>query len=334
MLKIMRKATGVKTKMNNKNKWNEIYDVEHPPLVSFGEGELLTIYDSSSFGVASNYTTLKRVLLHRPCEDLEAVKKNPAWWLWDGVPDLEKSRSEWDSFTAILAKNGVEVELLGKGYQGCAKSYFMRDPATMTPWGAIISRMALTQRWGEEQHVAKKLWEMNIPVLMMVTGNGTFEGGNYIPLDEYTVILGRGIRSNDVGIRQVQNLLDLMNLESIVVDVPAYLEHYGGYVHVDVCLNPIDKDLALVYPPGLPYWFLEDLKNRGFDMIEVEREEVLRMGTNVLPLGKKKVILPAGNPIVKKRLEEVGMKIIEISMNELMKGGGGPRCITMELLRI
>jgi len=68
-------------------------------------------------------------------------------------------------------------------------------------------------------------------------------------------------------------------------------------------------------------------------MIEVEREEVLRMGTNVLPLGKRKVILPAGNPIVKKRLEEIGMKIIEIGMNELMKGGGGPRCITMELLR-
>ncbi|MFX1266077.1 MAG: arginine deiminase family protein, partial [Promethearchaeota archaeon] len=107
----------------------------------------------------------------------------------------------------------------------------------------------------------------------------------------------------------------------------------GGFVHVDVCMNPIDKDLVLVYPESLPYWFLNELRDRGFDMLEVVREETLRLGTNVLPLEAKKVILTSGNPIVKRRLEDVGVKVIEIGMNELMRIGGGPRCLAMELLR-
>jgi N-dimethylarginine dimethylaminohydrolase len=178
------------------------------------------------------------------------------------------------------------------------------------------------------------MWELQIPVLMMVTGDGIFEGGNYIPLDKDTVVIGRGIRCNDIGISQVENLLELMDIDSIVIDIPSYLEHYGGYVHADVCLNPIDKDLALVYPEGLPYWFLNELRDRGFDMIEVERDEVLKMGTNVLPLDARKVILAEENPIVKKRLEDIGVKVLEIRLNELRKGGGGPRCLVMELLRV
>ncbi len=317
----------------NRNKWNSLYDLEHPPLVSFVDGELEQIYDHSRFGVSNNYGRLKRILLHRPSEDVNRVKENLTWWLWDGEPDLKQAQIEWDNFAGLLKKNGVEVEILEKGYPGCAKNYFMRDQATMTPWGVIMSRMALTQRWGEEQNIAKKIWSLDIPVLMMVTGNGIFEGGNYIPIDRNTVVIGRGIRSNDSGIAQVQNLLALMDIETVVIDMPAYLGKYGGYVHADVCFNPIDKDLAVVYPEGLPYFFLEWLRDRGFDMIEVDRDEVLHMGTNVLPLDARKVISVQGSLKVTQQLEDTGVKVIEIMIDELTKGGGGPRCLVMELCR-
>lgn len=329
----MLKAKG-HASMKTNNRWNDLYDVEHPPVVSFADGELKTVYNSASFGVSSNYSSLKRVLLYPPTEDLDIVKEDPVWWLWDGPPDLEQSRKEWNAFIDILRKNGVQVEILKEGYPKSPKHYWMRDQATMTPWGAIISRMALTQRWGEEQMVAKGLWALQIPVLLMVTGDGTFEGGNYVPLDRHTVVIGRGIRTNESGIRQVENLLKLMDIETIVVDIPGYLEQRGGFVHVDVCMNPIEKDLVLVYPESLPYWFLNELRDRGFDMIEVEREETLRLGTNVLPLEAKKVILTSGNPNVKNRLEDAGVKVIEIGMDELMRIGGGPRCLAMELLRV
>jgi len=319
--------------MKGQNRWNELYDVEHPPLVGFAEGELQKIYDASSFGVWSNYGKLRRVLLHRPCEDVNVVHENPTWWLWNGVPDLPRLQEEWDAFADLLRSRGVKVEVLERGYPGRAKNYFMRDPATMTPWGAFVSRMGLTQRWGEEYVVAKKLWELDIPVLLMITGDGIFEGGNYIPLDRGTVVLGSGIRANDSGILQVQNLLWLMGIDTIVIDVPAYLERFGGYVHADVCFNPIREDLALVYPEGLPYWFLNELRDRGFDLIDVSREEMLHMGTNVLPLDPSTLIIAEGNPEVTSRLRELGFEVIETKFDELMKGGGGPRCVTMELRR-
>lgn len=295
--------------------------------------EVEEYWDGENFGVTSNYGELKRVMLHKPGKELEAVVGNEQRWLWDGTPDIEQARADFENLRSTMEREGIEVNLLGEAYEDKAKQYFMRDQAIVTPFGAVVGRMALDQRKGEEKPVMKRLVELDIPVIYMVQDTGTFEPGNFMWIDDSTAMIGEGVRTNFEGIEQVRRVLEMQSIEVLEASVPSYFNTVAGYVHLDVSLNILDEDLALVYPEGLPYWVLEYLAENSFDLIEVSRDEMKHMGTNVLPIAPRKVIAAAGNKETKDFLREKDVEIIEVDMDELIKGGGGPRCCTLELLR-
>src|SRR4051794_12743724 len=61
-------------------------------------------------GCASEVGRLRRVLLHRPGEELERVTpENMRRLLFDDVPWAERAREEHDAFAAVLRARGVEV---------------------------------------------------------------------------------------------------------------------------------------------------------------------------------------------------------------------------------
>jgi N-dimethylarginine dimethylaminohydrolase len=314
-------------------KLDEISEMEHAVYDDFAAREVDEYWDGKNFGVTSNYGDLKRVLLHEPGEELNAVKGEESRWLWDGTPDIEQAKADFREFRETLEDEGVETHLLGEAYEGKAKQYFMRDQSIVTPAGAIVGRMALEQRKGEERPVMQRLVELGIPIISMVHGTGTFEGGNFFWIDETTAIIGEGVRTNFEGIDQVRQTLEKQGVEVLEASVPSYLDTVAGYVHLDVSLNILDDDLAVVYPEGLPYWVLEYLAERDFELVEISREEQKHMGTNMLPLEPRKVVAASGNQETKALLEDHGVEIIEVEMDELIKGGGGPRCSTLELLR-
>ncbi|MGM0405761.1 MAG: dimethylarginine dimethylaminohydrolase family protein [Thermoplasmatota archaeon] len=313
-------------------KLNEVSKMEHAVYEDF-RGEIEKYWDGKNFGVTSNYKELKRVMLHKPDKELETVIGDEQRWLWDGTPDIEQAKSDFENLRDTMESEGIEVNLLGDAYKDKAKQYFMRDQAIVTPFGAVIGRMALDQRKGEEKPVMKRLVELDIPVIYMVQANGTFEPGNFMWIDDSTAMIGEGVRTNFDGIDQVRQILGLQGIEVLEASVPSYYNTVSGYVHLDVSMNILDEDLAVVYPEGLPYWVLEYLVERDFELIEVSRKEMKHMGTNVLPIAPRKIIAAEGNKETKKLLKERNVDIVEVPMDELIKGGGGPRCCTLELLR-
>ncbi len=80
--------------------------------------------------------------------------------------------------------------------------YFMRDQQAVTDMGIIVSRMSKPQRMREPE-ITKFLWEcLNIPVTCEVKNPGTFEGGDFIPMDEFALI-GVGDRTNMAGVEEI-----------------------------------------------------------------------------------------------------------------------------------
>src|SRR4051794_32229060 len=74
-------------------------------------------------GCGSEVGRLRRVLLHRPGEELERVTpENMHRLLFDDVPWAERAREEHDAFAAVLRGRGVEVvyvvDLLAEVLQG------------------------------------------------------------------------------------------------------------------------------------------------------------------------------------------------------------------------
>ena len=115
------------------------------------------------------------------------------------------------------------------------------------------------------------------------------------------------------------------------------LPHYKGpsdVFHLMSILSPVDHDLAVVYSPLMPIPFRNELRDRGYQFVEVPDVEFDSMGCNVLALGPRNVLMVKGNPITKEALLRAGCKVQEYDGAEIsVKGGGGPTCLTRPLDR-
>ena len=99
-------------------------------------------------------------------------------------------------------------------------------------------------------------------------------------------------------------------------------------------LSPLDRDLAVAYPPLMPVRLVELLAERGVRLVEVPEEEFETMGPNVLALGPRVALALEGNDETRRRMERAGVDVRVYAGDELSrKGDGGPTCLTRPLLR-
>ncbi len=89
----------------------------------------------------------------------------------------------------------------------------------------------------------------------------------------------------------------------------------------------------MIYPPGVPFDFLEYLKEKGITLIEVPPEEGRDYACNILALEPAKIIMLEGFEVTKKKLAKEGVDVITAEMSEFIKIGGGPHCATSPLIR-
>ncbi|MBE9508514.1 MAG: amidinotransferase, partial [Chloroflexi bacterium] len=206
---------------------------------------------------------------------------------------------------------------------------FLRDLFFMTPEGAILARPASTVRAGEEVHVARRLADLGVPILRSVRGTGTFEGADALWVDESTVLLTTGLRTNDEGAAQVQGLLEEMGVEVVRVGLP-----YGA-MHLLGTVNFADRDLAVAWPGRVSHRAVELLRARGFEVLWLPDEEEARqnMALNFVALGPRRVLMPAGCPRTRAVYQAAGIECVEVEIGELRKAAGGMGCLTGVLSR-
>jgi N-dimethylarginine dimethylaminohydrolase len=206
---------------------------------------------------------------------------------------------------------------------------FVADLMLMTPEGVIVGRPASTVRAGEERLVARRLAELGIPILRSVRGGGTFEGADAAWLDARTVLLATGLRTNAEGAAQVTGLLREMGVEVIQVGLP-----YGA-MHLMGTLRFADRDLTMAWPGRVPYAAVEALRARGYRVLFLPNlEEVTQgMALNIVTLGPRRVLMPAGNPRTRSFYEAAGITCLTVAVDELIKAAGGIGCLTGVLER-
>jgi N-dimethylarginine dimethylaminohydrolase len=148
-------------------------------------------------------------------------------------------------------------------------------------------------------------------------------------LDDSTLLVGQGYRTNEAGIAALRRLLP-------GVDVRVFhLPHYHGrgeVLHLRSLLNPISPELAVVYLPLMPTPLVELLEERQIGLVEVPDKEFESMGPNVLELDGRRALVLAGNDETQRRLEAAGVEVHVYDGDEISrKGDGGPTCLTLPL---
>lgn len=250
-----------------------------------------------------------------------------------GKPDFEISLKDYDSFKSILHNNGIEIHCLPSDDITSLDSIYTHDPCLVSNSGVILCSMGKDLRKKEPEMVSNYFESLGIPIIGRISSPGKLEGGDIVWIDNRTVAVGVGYRSNFEGIMQLKQILS----DDIDEIIPVHLPHWTGpadCLHLMSNVSPIDENLFLVYSKLLPVSFREYLLSRKIKLIEVPDEEYESMGCNVLAIAPRKVIMIEGNNITKKILEDEGVEIFTYPGLEISnKGAGGPTCLTRPFLR-
>jgi len=248
-------------------------------------------------------------------------------------PDVTAAWAEYEHFLALLEAAGVDTLRLPPDHTVGLDSLYARDVSIVCDRGVILCNMGKPQRRTEPAAQEAAFRAAGIPIWGRITGDGTVEGGDVCWIDERTLAVGRGYRTNDAGIRQLRELVRGCVDEVVVVPLP----HWRGpedVFHLMSIVSPVDRDLFLVYAPLMPVPFREALLARGIELVEVAEPEFQTLGCNVLALAPREVLMVTGNRETRARLERTGVTVREFAGREIcLKGGGGPTCLTRPLTR-
>jgi N-dimethylarginine dimethylaminohydrolase len=150
-----------------------------------------------------------------------------------------------------------------------------------------------------------------------------------IRLDERTLLVGLGYRTNQAG---AGALSELTGLDVVTFDLPHWRGD-GEVMHLLSLLSPLADDLVVAYRPLLPTRLAQLLTAGGIEIVDVPDDEFESLGANVLALAPRVALVVSGNPETRRRLERAGVEVLVYEGTELSKGDGGPTCLTCPLLR-
>ncbi len=189
------------------------------------------------------------------------------------------------------------------------------------------------------------------------------EGGDVLVLNKDTLVIGLSERTTEEAIEWVANkylIKDNLVKQIIIIQIPAK----RSYMHLDTVFTMVDYEKFLMYPglkDSVCVYLLEKGKDNrvlatnghtlkgalgsalgskqveiiysgGDDPITAAREQ-WGDSTNTLAVKPGVVICYDRNEVTNKTLREHGIEVVEIDGSELVRGRGGPRCMSMPLDR-
>ncbi len=248
--------------------------------------------------------------------------------------------------------------------------YFTRDPASVIGNGISINTMRVEAR-KREGLLMKYFYKYHpifnaspTPLWYNYNNKHSLEGGDILVLSKEVLAIGCSERTSPQGIELLcRNLFEgIQELDHILVML---IPHIRAFMHLDTVFTMVDYDKFTIYPGverhvkvfkvtrnSKPYSLhveSEDnlslaikkslklpavklIKSGGGDEITAAREQ-WNDSTNTLAIAPGVVITYNRNEASNEVLRNNGVEVVEIDGQELVRGRGGPRCMTMPILR-
>ncbi len=248
--------------------------------------------------------------------------------------------------------------------------YFMRDPAVVIGKTISISTMFSQARFRESilmQHIYQThplFTHKELPNVHHFRNDCSIEGGDILILSPSVIAVGCSQRTSPAAIEDLARKSFVVNSdlqEVLVVDIP----NARSFMHLDTVFTMIDYDKFTVYPGIEPLIHLYSItrgpnqtlncrsltdslrvsleKSLGIDHITFIRSgggnpitaarEQWNDSTNTLAIAPGVVVTYQRNQASNHVLQQNGLKVIAIADSELIRGRGGPRCMSMPLRR-
>lgn len=274
-------------------------------------------------GSRSEVANLLEVLLVWPTTEM-FPDGEPNDFLFLEWPNVERLQKQARAIAALYQSHGVAVHWIKVNPALMPNFLFQRDLFFMTPEGALLARPGSEQRAGEARFTAAALAELGITILATPRGHALFEGADALWLDETTVLIGCGLRTNEAGAGFVAALLREMGIDALRVKLPAGIQHLLGII------NFVDYKLAAVRQDKATDELLGILRDAKVEVIECKPGPDIseRLGMNFVAVSPRQVVMPGDCPSVRDSLANAGVLAHEIDVGEYCKAAGGLGCLT------
>ncbi|EJS64252.1 arginine deiminase [Bacillus cereus] len=251
--------------------------------------------------------------------------------------------------------------------------YFTRDPAASVGEGLTINKMREPARRRESlfmEYIIKyhpRFANHNVPIWLDRDYKFPIEGGDELILNEETIAIGVSARTSAKAIeRLAKNLFSRQNKikKVLAIEIPKC----RAFMHLDTVFTMVDYDKFTIHPAiqgpkgNMNIYILEKgldeetlkITHRtslmealkevlglselvlipcgGGDAIASAREQ-WNDGSNTLAIAPGVVVTYDRNYVSNTLLREHGIEVIEVLSSELSRGRGGPRCMSMPIVR-
>ncbi len=247
--------------------------------------------------------------------------------------------------------------------------YFTRDPFASIANGISLHRMKTFTR-NRETLFTKYIINHhpdfaphNIPLWYNRTDKFSLEGGDILILNENIIAVGISQRTDPVAIEIFAERI--LNSENEFNRILAFdIPKSRSFMHLDTVFTMVDHNKFTIHPniqqtitvysltlqdgkieideerdllenilsKYLEIDNVELIKCGGNSMIDAAREQ-WNDGSNTLAIGPGEVVVYSRNYVTNQLLEERGIKTYVMPSSELSRGRGGPRCMSMPLIR-
>lgn len=245
--------------------------------------------------------------------------------------------------------------------------YFTRDPFASIGNGVSIHKM-LTVTRNRETLFGKYIFNYNplykgTKLFYDRTEDYSLEGGDILVLNKETIAVGISLRTHPNAITKFANsiLTEENSFKKVMaIDIPKT----RAFMHLDTVFTMVDYDKFTMHPnikSDIVVYVLTKVDGKlniseergsleevlqkelnldkvklfkcgGDSVIDASREQ-WNDGSNTLCISPGEVIVYSRNYVTNQILEEEGIKIHIMPSSELSRGRGGPRCMSMPLIR-
>ena len=225
-------------------------------------------------------------------------------------PEYALMMTQHDAYVEALRKLGLKVQVL-EPLAEFPDAYFVEDAAIMTAEVAIVTRPGAKARRGEAEAIEKVIAK-HCPVAR-IEAPGKLDGGDVLFVDRHALI-GVSERSNPEGAEQLGEILEDHGYTWTAVPVAEGLHFKSSVNWVGGKNLLVTEDFA----------GMEELE--GYRQIVVDPEE--SYSANVLWINGT-LLAPKGFPHTRKKLEALGLPILELDTSEARKMDGGLTCMSL-----
>ena len=267
---------------------------------------------------ADRRSTPRRYLMCPPEHFAVTYAINP--WMRPGVAtDAATAMRQWARLRQVYLDLGHEVRTI-EPVPGLPDMVFAANGATVVGGTVLGARFRYPQRAGEADVYLQWFRDHGYPQIR--TPRQVNEGEGDIIFTGRALLAGYGFRSDQAAGPELAEVFGLPVVSLRLIDPRFY--------HLDTALCVLDRDTAMYYPAAFDDAGRAAIAAQFAELIEAKDEDAEVLALNAVSDGRH-VVLPVQARNLAAQLRERDFEPIGVDMSEVLKGGGGPKCCTLEL---